>query len=122
MVEPTGLYETLWLEGIVFAVFVMFLIVCSFIRWCKKEKLSKVAYILELILTIILYFMNMSAIYDDYLEKGVFEITLFILGIVFILYSIFFRTKGHIIQMKIMMNIATIMGVINFSRIIFVLN
>lgn len=47
MVEPTGLYETLWLEGIVFAVFVMFLIVCSFIIWCKKEKLSKVAYILE---------------------------------------------------------------------------
>lgn len=49
---------------------------------------------LELILTIILYFMNMSAIYDDYLEKGVFEITLFILGIVFILYSIFFAQKG----------------------------
>lgn len=122
MVEPTGLYETLWLEGIVFSVFVMFLIVCSFIIWCKKEKLSKVAYILELILTIILYFMNMSAIYDDYLEKGVFEITLFILGVVFILYSIFSRTKGHIIQMKIMMNIATIMGIINFSRIIFVLN
>lgn len=93
MVEPTGMYETLWLEGIVFAVFIMFLIVCSFIIWCKKEKLSKVAYILELILTIILYFMNMSAIYDDYLEKGVFEITLFILGIVFILYSIFFSHK-----------------------------
>lgn len=122
MVEPTGLYETLWLEGIVFVVFAMFLIVSSFIIWCKKEKLSKVAYILELILTIILYFINMSAIYDDYLEKGVFEITLFILGVMFILCSIFSRTKGHIIQMKIMMNIATIMGVINFSRIIFVLN
>lgn len=95
MVEPTGLYETLWLEGIVFAVFFMFLIVCSFIIWWKKEKLSKVAYILELILTIILYFMNMSAIYDDYLEKGVFEITLSILGIVFILYSIFSHKRAY---------------------------
>lgn len=122
MIEPTELYEQLWYAGIVFAVFAMSLIVCSFIIWCKKEKWSKFAYIISMILTIILYFANAHLICDSYLEKGGIEIILFVLGIASILSSIFFRTKGYIIQMKLMMNIAMIMGVIMFSRIVLVLN
>ena len=122
MIEPTELYEQLWYAGIVFAVFAMSLIVCSFIIWCKKEKWSKFAYIISMILTIILYFANAHLICDSYLEKGGIEIILFVLGIASILSSIFFRTKGYIIQMKIMMNIAMIMGFIMFSRIVLVLN
>ena len=119
MVESSGLYEMLWFAGISFIVFAILLIVCSAVMWCKKEKLSKLAYIANMILTIILY---ISLVYDSYLEKRGFEIILLVLGIAFLLSSIFLNRKECITKMKIMMNIATIIGFIIFSRIVFILN
>ena len=122
MLAPSELHEMLWIAGIVFIVFAILLIVCSVIMWYKKEKLSKLAYIASLILTMILYFMNIYSLYDSYLEKGIFEIILLVLGIVFILSSIFFLRKEHITKMKIVMNIATIIGFVLFGRIVCILN
>ncbi len=122
MVESSGLYEMLWFAGISFMVFAILLIVCSAVMWCKKEKLSKLAYIANMILTIILYFGNIHLVCDSYLEKGGFEIILLVLGIAFIISSIFLNRKEYITKIKIMTNIATIIGFIIFSRIVFILN
>ena len=118
MIEPSELYEMLRFAGIFFIAVSILLVVCSVMMWYKKEKLSKLSYTTSLILTIILYCMNIFSFCDSYLEKGIFEIILFVSGVVFVLTSIFLNRKGDIITM----NIATIRGFIVFVRIILVLN
>lgn len=122
MIEPSELYEMLRFAGIFFIAVSILLVICSVMMWDKKEKLSKLSYITSLVLTIILYCMNIFSLCDSYLEKGVFEIILFVSGVVFVLTSIFLNRKGDIIKQKIAMNIATIIGFIVFVRIILVLN
>ena len=122
MIEPSELYEMLRFAGIFFIAVSILLVVCSVMMWYKKEKLSKLSYTTSLILTIILYCMNIFSFCDSYLEKGIFEIILFVSGVVFVLTSIFLNRKGDIIKQKIAMNIATIIGFIVFVRIILVLN
>lgn len=122
MIKPSELHEMLRFAGIFFIAVSILLVICSIMMWDKKEKLSKLSYITSLVLTIILYCMNIFSLCDSYLEKGVFEIILFVSGVVFVLISIFLNRKGYIIKGKTAMNIATIIGFIVFVRIILVLN
>lgn len=122
MVESAGLYEMLQLGAAVFMVFGILLMTCSFLMWNKKEKLSKAAYIISIFLTVILYLMNIFNIHDRYLERGIFEMILLTAGGMLIIFSMLLNRKRYITQTRITMNIATIIGVIIFSRIIFILN